>query len=96
MRPALLALLMIAACAQFPDLDSRTSRASMNAPYPDLVPMDALLASLPAMDRGEVITRGLQGRAAGLRARAAALRGRPVIDRATRAVLLAAIARNRR
>lgn len=94
MRPALLTLLAIAACTQFPDLDSRTTRAAMNAPYPALVPLDALLAGLPAMDRGEVITRGLEGRAAGLRARAAALRARAVIDSGTRARLAAAVARN--
>jgi hypothetical protein len=94
MRPALLATLVIAACAQFPDLDTRTTRAAMNAPYPSLVPTEALLAGLPPPERGEVIARGLSGRAAALRARAAALRARAVIDGATRARLQAAVARH--
>ncbi len=96
MRPHLIALVLIAACTQFPDLDSRTTRAAADAPYPDLVPIDALLSGLPPPERGERIARGLAGRAAALRARAAVLRGRPVIDARTRQRLQAAIARHTR
>lgn len=96
MRLILPALILIAACAQFPELDSRASSVPANAPYPELVPTEMLLAGLPEADHGQTVTRGLAGRAAALRARAARLRARPVIDRETRAALQASIARHSR
>jgi hypothetical protein len=99
MRPALpclLALALIAACARFPELQGEAARGVANAPYPGLVPLDALLSEAAAPVRGEEARRGLAARAATLRARAAALRARPVIDRATRARLRAALARHSR
>lgn len=51
LRPALLfaALLALAVggCATIPDLDSSVPDSLVNAPYPDLVPLDRLLASQP-------------------------------------------------
>jgi hypothetical protein len=99
MRPALprlLALALLAACASFPKLDGAATRAAPSGPYPALVPLDALLAEAGAPGRGVEASQGLQARAAALKARAAALRGRPVIDRATRARLDAAVARHSR
>lgn len=95
MRLALVAIAFLAACTQFPELDSRTTRAPSNAPYPNLAPIDELLAGLPAPERGERIAQGLAGRAAALRARAARLRSRPVIDQTTRSRFQAAILRHR-
>lgn len=99
MRPALpclLVLALLAACARFPELEGAAARGVASAPYPRLVPLDALLAEAAAPGRGEEASRGLQARAAALRARAAALRARPVLDRATRARLQAAVARHSR
>lgn len=95
MRPALpclLALALLATCARFPDLEGAAMRDTSDAPYPALVPLDALLAEAAGPAFGERARRGLEARAAALRSRAAALRARPVIDRATRARLLAAMA----
>jgi len=99
MRPALprlLALALLAACARFPELEGAATRGVLDAPYPALVPLDALLAEAAAPGMGVEASAGLQARAAALRARAAALRARPVIDRATRSRLRAAIARHSR
>lgn len=71
-----LALLLPAACTQFPALDSRATPELLAAEYPALVPVDPLLAAARA---GQVDTRqteaGLAGRVANLQARAARLRG---------------------
>lgn len=96
MRPALAALLAglaaLGACAEFPELDARPSRASAEAPYPELVPLDGLVAAARAPGRAEAVTADVEGRAAALRRRAAAL-GAPVVDAATRARMQAALAR---
>jgi hypothetical protein len=94
MRRALLTLAasaLLAACTQFPELDSRTSRASADTPYPTLVSLGPLLARAAVPGRAEAVQTTLAARAAALRARANALRGRSVMDGATRLRLLGAI-----
>lgn len=81
---ALVLVLGIGGCAQFPELEGLVDDATRSAPYPDLVPLGPILsradAGAPARDPGA----GVLARAAALEARAARLRG-PVIDAATRA-----------
>lgn len=93
--PAAALVLALASCAEFPELDRAMSSRARSAPYPRLLPMQTLLAASPARS-GEVAfaTGALPARAASLRARARALRARPVIDTATRARLMAAVARH--
>lgn len=87
---ALLGLLV--GCARFPEVDSRATRAAPDAPFPTLLPLDELAARADAPDRAEAAARQVTSRAASLRAQAAALRGTTVLDPATRARLLAALA----
>jgi hypothetical protein len=94
LSPALLCLVLAfgpSACAEFPELDARPSRAPANAPYPTLLPLDGLVEAARAPGRGEAVTADVAGRAAALRARAGALRG-AVVDDATRARMQAALA----
>ncbi|WP_372989681.1 hypothetical protein [Sulfitobacter sp.] len=71
-----LALLLPAACTQFPALDSRATPERLAAEYPALVPVDPLLDTARA---GQVDVQqaeaGLTTRARNLQARAARLRG---------------------
>ncbi|MBQ0803834.1 MULTISPECIES: hypothetical protein [unclassified Sulfitobacter] len=71
-----LALLLPAACTQFPALDSRATPEMLAAQYPALVPVDPLLAQATAgqVDTGQT-EQALAARVAGLQARAARLRG---------------------
>lgn len=62
-----------------------------NGLAPVLLPLDALLAEVPAIRSGEAGNAALVARANALRARAALMRG-PVNDAATRARLAEAIA----
>ncbi|SFP71770.1 hypothetical protein [Tranquillimonas alkanivorans] len=70
----LLACLSLAACAQVPGLDTPAAERALAAPYPELVPLETLLA---AAERDPRIT---VAEAEALQRRAAALGG---IDRAT-------------
>jgi len=74
MRPALFALLLVSACAGFPELKA-ASRGPIG-PAPQLLPLDSLLAEADAGRAGEPSIRSVEGRAAALRARAAGLRAR--------------------
>jgi hypothetical protein len=69
-------LSLSAACTQFPALDSRATPELLASPFPDLVPVDPLLARAEA---GQVNTRqteaGLSSRVTALQARASRLRG---------------------
>lgn len=94
MRPVLIIVCTLAACSSFPELDSRTTGAAMNAPYPSLLPREALVAGQPS--NTSLMTGPVEARAAALRRRAAYLRGRQIIDRTTRARLQAAIGRHSR
>jgi hypothetical protein len=84
-------LVLLGACTQFPVLDDSVPDALARAEYPDLVPLDPLLAGLSdAPANNAQIEANLQGRVAALRARAARLRG-PIVDSATRARMRAGV-----
>ena len=87
-------LSMLTACAQFPALDETLGAADPAAPYPDLVPLDAILAA--ADGKSTVGTDlSLGARIAALEARAAQLRSRsvagPLIARAQAGVDISAL-----
>lgn len=70
MRAALLFLSVLAGCTQFPELDRAADPAAMAAPYPTLLPAEALpAAGTPPADPAAA----LLARAAALRARAGEL-----------------------
>lgn len=95
MRPALLILPFLAclACAQAPVLPGTGATANSNAPFPDLLPIDALLAAQPQTPQIDTATEAaFDARLADLRQRARRLSG-PVVDSATRARMQAAISR---
>lgn len=78
----LLPFLGLLACTPFPELDQSVDRTAQTAPFPQLVPLGPLLATLPVAD---TFPQGPSAdRIDRLRARAAALRG-PVIAPSTRA-----------
>ena len=73
---ALIALLALGACTQFPELDRTITPDLEAAEYPVLVPVDPLLARATEGQVDPVRTEAaLLGRLARLRARAARLRG---------------------
>jgi hypothetical protein len=80
----LAAVLLVVACAEFPEIDAFPPTSGAAAPA--LVPLDTLLAQTAASPD----TPDLAPRAARLKARAALMRG-PVMDPATRARLAAAL-----
>ena len=87
--------LILAGCASgLPEIDGTISPAARNAPYPDLEPLDQLLARANAQSSIEDDTDALAARVANLKARAAALQGRSVFDGADRLRLQRAGARN--
>lgn len=76
--------LSLTGCAQFPALDGTLSAATEAADYPDLVPLDPLLANVDATNTDAGATAGaINGRVAQLKARANRLR-RGVVDGQTR------------
>ncbi|MDU8912822.1 hypothetical protein [Aestuariicoccus sp. MJ-SS9] len=75
--------LCLSACTQFPALDRAATPGIETAPFPALLPLDALLAGTEPVTSPEMVA-GIGARAAALRGRAVRLQG-PVIDRATRA-----------
>jgi len=92
--PALLVVLA-AGCAPLPDFGAAGGRGGLPPPaggYPQILPIEALLAQADGMVLDAGLAATVVARAAGLRARAAALR-RPVIDSATRARMAAAARR---
>ena len=85
-----LTLVGLSACTTFPALDDAVSPTAQAADYPDLVPLEPLLAAR-APERAadatpEAIRATLEGRLARLQARATRLRG-PVLSRSERARL---------
>jgi hypothetical protein len=71
-------------CTQFPALDGAITEQGQNAQYPDLIPVETLLAlSAPSAVSPEQTASGLNARVTALRNRAARLRG-PVVDTNTR------------
>lgn len=91
-RFTLLFVALLAACTEFPALDGKTSPAARAAPYPKLVPLDAILVppDQPRLTPDDV--SALQARVARLKRRAAALR-RPVFDGDEKVQLQSAIGR---
>lgn len=73
-RLAVCLILALGACARPPALESTVTDADAGAPYPRLLPLDEVLAGLPAPD-GAAEAPDLSGRIAALRARASGLRG---------------------
>ena len=89
MRSLVIALLCVTTgCTQFPELDATLDQATLDAPYPDLVPLGPLLTQADGMAQtGQTSAAALasfDSRLARLRAQANRLRG-PVVDRVTRA-----------
>lgn len=85
MRAATLALfLALAACTQFPELDSTVVPNLENAEFPELVPLEPLMArTSPVVADADRTTQALDARVAALRARAAALQRRDIVDQDT-------------
>ncbi len=90
LRPAgLLAILALAGCATFPELDAAITPEARAAPYPAIAPLADITAQTAPPRGAAESTQSLAGRAARLRERAAGLDG-PVVDPATRDLLRAA------
>ena len=70
----LCAPLVLANCAQVPELDDHVTPAAKAAPYPALVPLDPLLNSTAETRITDQTDPQLQARAAALRARAQRMR----------------------
>ncbi|MCR8723191.1 hypothetical protein [Frigidibacter sp. ROC022] len=81
-RPAILLCLAMTSglggCAPFPLQDGAGVEVAEAAPWPELLPMDRLLARQDEVGITDETTAGLLARAAALRARAARLRARQV------------------
>lgn len=76
-RISLLALLILAACAEFPEVDTAVEGFG-EGPAPILLPTDDLLARANQPPRAsEDTASGVEARVARLRARAAQVRARP-------------------
>ena len=77
-------MLLAVACTRFPELEATISPEVQATPYPNLVPVEPILAAAITPAQTEQTEQSVQSRADALRRRADRLRGR-VIDRATRA-----------
>ena len=94
MRPALLILPLLCACA-LPDIDVPEADAIARSEYPRLVPFDEVLGEIPQQGRiTPALTASLQERAARLRARAGAMRASALTEDERRRIR-AALARLR-
>lgn len=89
MRTVALAFCLIGACAPFPQIAGVDASQAANAPYPDLVPVETILARAPEQATPDL--GNMNARLSALRARAVGLRG-PVIDGATRARMARGVA----
>lgn len=69
-----LSLTCLAGCSDFPDLDERIEPAARTAPYPALIPLDAVLGGGTEAQITDTTGTDLEARASALRARAARLR----------------------
>ena len=82
---ALIAALSAAAlsgCSQFPELEEVEDSAARNAPYPDLVPIESIKATVPDAQTTPETAPDLETRVDSLKARAGRLKG-AVVDGAT-------------
>jgi len=93
-RPvAILLALALGACSPgIPQLGLQAGAAQSRAPFPQLQPLDVVLAAADGGTLSQDTGGNLQARAVRLRRRARTLTG-PVLDRASRARLSAAIFR---
>lgn len=88
-----LLLLVLAACTQFPQLDETVDPATEAADFPELVPLEPILAEVAVQpDRAAETEATLAARAAALRARAARLRS-GVVDADTQARMRSGVPR---
>lgn len=69
----LIIIALLSGCAEFPELDGTVDDAARNAPFPELVNLDALRGQVGASD---ATPDNMAARIAGLNARADALRQR--------------------
>ncbi len=76
MRLALSALLLLAACADFPEVDAAAARLD-KGPAPQLLPTEDILARAALPGRAEGAGDAVAARVARLKARAARLRALP-------------------
>ncbi|ETX13042.1 hypothetical protein OCH239_13590 [Roseivivax halodurans JCM 10272] len=91
--PALVGIgLALAACTTFPEIDAAETPGIDNAPYPDLVPIETLLAAEPPRATPE-LRAGVESRASALRGRASALQG-PIVEPETRSRMRTGIDRS--
>ncbi|NNE52921.1 MAG: hypothetical protein HKN30_11035 [Sulfitobacter sp.] len=68
--------LILAACTQFPELENTVRPEVQEASYPELIPLEPILATVEASPVDPVQTEAaLETRLASLRARANAMRG---------------------
>ncbi|WP_322866557.1 hypothetical protein U5922_010385 [Aquicoccus sp. G2-2] len=81
-----LALVTLAGCTTFPELDGTVPAHLEQAGYPQLVPVEPLLARAETIQITDQTEAGISARVAALRARAARLRG-TIVDQPTRARL---------
>ncbi|MGY9047195.1 hypothetical protein P775_27990 [Puniceibacterium antarcticum] len=84
------ALLLLCACAQFPELDSTQTPGVDSMPYPRLVPVDTLLTG-DTPEATPEMRDGVLGRVSALQSRADGLRA-PVVDAATQAQMARGVA----
>lgn len=82
LAPALIAL---AGCTQFPEVNASVSDEMATRPYPKLVPIDTLRARIDGATLTPATTDAVEGRAEALRSRAARLKRRQAVDAQTRA-----------
>lgn len=80
---ALILVFGLSACTQFPELDGAVTAHGSDANYPDLVPIEPILAQAASGPRTDQTTDQLSSRVAALKARANRLRGR-VVDTSSR------------
>lgn len=80
-----LTLAALAGCTSFPELDAAQTPGIENAPYPQFVPIETLLADDTPVSTTPEAMEEVAARVAALRARAARLSAGPVIDNETRA-----------
>lgn len=80
---AFLLALSLTACTQFPELDKAVTAEGAGADYPDLLPVEPVLAQAASGPAPGEVTDSLSARVSALRARASRLRG-SVLDGSTR------------
>ena len=71
-------LLAIPACTEFPELDAKVDAAARAAPYPNLIPVEDIRASVAEQQITPSTSSDVNARAARLKARAARMRATPI------------------